>query len=137
MSTENPLWGAPRIHGELLKLGIEVSKATVSKYMIKPERRSSQSWRTFLINHASEIASVDFFTVPTITYRIPYVFLVLDNSRRKILHFNVTTSPTAIWTGQQIAEAFPWDSAPRYMIRDQDRIFGADFQRRVTSLGIE
>jgi len=137
MSQANPLWGAPRIHGELLKLGIDVSQATVSKYMIKPEHRPSQSWQTFLTNHARDMVSIDFFTVPTATFRVLYVFLVLDNARRKILHFNVTDSPTAKWTGQQIAEAFPWDTAPRYLIRDRDGIYGFDFTRRVSSLGIE
>ena len=96
MSTANPLWGAPRIHGELLK----------------PEHRPSQSWQTFLTNHARDIVSIDFFTVPTASFRVLYVFLVLDNARRKIIHFNVTTNPTATWTGQQIVEAFPWDTAP-------------------------
>ena len=137
MSQANPLWGAPRIHGELLKLGIEVSHATVSKYMVKPEHRPSLSWQTFLTNHARDIVSIDFFTVPTATFRVLYVFLVLDNARRKILHFNVTDSPTAKWTGQQIAEAFPWDTAPRYLIQDRDGIYGFDFTRRVSSLGIE
>ena len=137
MSQANPLWGAPRIHGELLKLGIDVSQATVSKYMVKPEHRPSQSWRTFLTNHASDIVSIDFFTVPTATFRVLYVFLVLDNERRKIIHFNVTTNPTATWTGQQIAEAFPWETAPRYLIRDRDGIYGFDFTRRVSSLGIK
>jgi len=121
MSQANPLWGAPGIHGELLKLGIDVSQATVSKYMAKPEHRPSLSWQTFLTNHARDIVSIDFFTVPTATFRMLYVFLVLDNARRKILHFNVTDSPTAKWTGQQIAEAFPWDTAPRYLIRDRLR----------------
>jgi putative transposase len=137
MSVTNPLWGAPRIHGELLKVGIDVSQSTVSKYMIKPEHRPSQSWRTFLANHAKDIVSIDFFTVPTVTFRVLYVFLVLDNARRKIIHFNVTTNPTAAWTGQQIVEAFPWDTAPRYLIRDQDGIYGFDFTRRVASLGIK
>jgi len=137
MSMGNPLWGAPRIHGELLKPGIDVSQATVSKYMVKPEHRPSQSWRTFLTNHASDIISIDFFTVPTATFRVRYVFLVLDNARRKIIHFNVTDSPTAIWTGQQMVEAFPWDTAPRYLIRDRDGIYGFDFTRRVSSLGIK
>ncbi len=137
MSQANPLWGAPRIHGELLKLGIDVSQATVSKYMVKPEHRPSLSWQTFLTNHARDIVSIDFFTVPTATFRVLYVFLVLDNARRKILHFNVTESPTAKWTGQQIAEAFPWDTAPRYLIRDRDGIYGFDFTRRVSSLGIK
>jgi putative transposase len=137
ISTANPLWGAPRIHGELLKLGIDVSQATVSKYMVKPEHRPSQSWHTFLINHAADIVSIDFFTLPTARFRVLYVFLVLDNARRKIIHFNVTTNPTAAWTGQQIAEAFPWNTAPKFMIRDRDRIYGFDFTRRVSSLGIK
>lgn len=137
MSIVNPLWGAPRIHGELLKLGIKVSQATVSKYMIKPERRSSQSWRTFMINHAGEIASIDFFTVPTATFRVLYVFLVLDNARRKIIHFNVTANPTAAWTGLQIVQTFPWDTAPKFLLRDRDSIYGLDFTRRVASLGIK
>ena len=135
MSTANPLWGALRIHGELLKLGIGVSQATVSKYMVKPEHRPSQSWQTFLTNHASDIVSIDFFTVPTVTFRVLYVFLVLDNARRKIIHFNVTTNPTAAWTGQQIAEAFPWETAPRYLIRDNDGIF--DFTHRVSAMVIK
>ena len=137
MSITNPLWGAPHIHGELLKLGIDVSQVTVSKYRITPDRPPSQSRRTFLTNHAKDIVSIDFFTVPTATFRVLYVFLVLDNARRKIIHFNVTTNPTAAWTGQQIIEAFPWDTAPKYMIRDRDGIYGFEFTRRVTSLGIK
>ena len=137
MSTANPLWGAPRIHGELLKLGIEISQATVSKYMVKPEHRPSQSWQTFLTNHARDMVSIDFFTVPTATFKVLYVFLVLDNTRRKIIHFNVTTNPTAIWTGQQIVEAFPWETAPKYLIRDRDGIYGFDFTRRVSALDIK
>ena len=105
MSTANPLWGAPRIHGELLKLGIEISQGSVSKYMIKPEHRQSPSWHTFLTNHAKDIVSIGFFTVPTVTFGVIYVFLVLDNARRTIRHFNVTFSPSATWTGQQMVEA--------------------------------
>ncbi len=137
MSRANPLWGAPRIHGELQKLGIDVSQATVSKYMVKPEHRPPQSWQTFLANHAQGMVSIDFFTVPTVTFRVLYVFLVLDNARRKFIHFNVTTNPTAAWTGQQVTEAFPWDTAPRYLLSDRDRIYGSDFTRRVAALGIE
>lgn len=137
MSQANPLWGAPRIHGELLKLGFRVGQATVSKYMVRHRKPPSQSWRTFLTNHASDIASIDFFTVPTATFRVLYVFLVLDNARRRILHFNITEAPTAVWTGQQIVEAFPWDTAPKYMVRDRDGTYGLKFQRRVDSLGIE
>jgi putative transposase len=137
MSRDNPLWGAPRIHGELLKLGITVSQATVSKYMIRHRRPPSQGWHTFLTNHSRDIVSIDFFTVPTATFRVLFVFLVLDNARRKIVYFNVTESPTAVWTGQQIVEAFPWDTAPRWLIRDRDGKYGADFDRRVASLDIE
>jgi hypothetical protein len=137
ISLANPLWGAPRIHGELLKLGIDISQAAVSKYMIKPDRPPSQSWHTFLTNHARDMASIDFFTVPTVTFSVLYVFLVLDNARRKIIHFNVTTTPTAEWTGQQILKAFPWDTAPKYLIRDRDGIYGSIFMRRVASLGIK
>jgi transposase InsO family protein len=137
MSRDNPLWGAPRIHGELLKLGIDVSQATVSKYMVRHRKPPSQSWRTFLTNHAQDIVSVDFFTVPTATFRVLFVFLVLSNARRRVIHFNVTDSPTAIWTGQQIVEAFPWDTAPRYLLRDRDGVFGEDFARRVESMGIK
>ena len=137
MSQMNPLWGAPRIHGELLKLGIEISQATVSKYMMRHPKPPSQSWRTFLINYAKDIVSADFFTVPTATFRILYVFLVLSNERRQIVHFNTTDSPTSCWIGQQIVEAFPWDMAPKYMIRDRDRKDGDEFVRRVESLGVK
>ena len=102
MSRSNPLWGAPRIHGELLKLGITLSQATVSKYMARHSKPPSQTWRTFLKNHAKDIVSIDYFTVPTATFRILFVFLVMSNERRRIVHFNVTESPTATWTGQQI-----------------------------------
>jgi transposase InsO family protein len=136
MSRDNPIWGAPRIHGELLKLGVEVSQATVSKYMVRHRKPSSQSWRTFLTNHAKDIISVDFFTVPAATFRILYVFIVLSNQRRRVVHFNVTDSPSAAWTGQQIVEAFPWDTVPKYLLRDRDGKYGEDFVRRVESLGI-
>ncbi len=129
MSKANTLWGAPRIHGELLKLGIEISQAAVSKYMVRHRKPPSQNWRTFLENHAKEVVSIDFFTVPTVTFRVLFVFLILGNHRRRIIHFNVTTNPSAAWTGQQIVEAFPWDSAPRYLIRDRDGSTGT------TSLG--
>ncbi len=137
MSRDNPIWGAPRIHGELLKLGIEVSQATVSKYMVRHRKPPSQGWRTFLTNHAKDIVSVDFFTVPTATFRVLFVFLVLTNKRRKIVHFNVTDSPTAFWCGQQIVESFPWDTAPKYLLRDRDGKYGEEFVRRVESLGIK
>ena len=137
MSRTNPLWGAPRIHGELLKLGIEVSQATVSKYIVRHQKPPSQSWHAFLKNHAKDIVSVDFFTVPTATFQVLFVFLVLSNERRRVVHFNVTESTTAAWTGQQIVEAFPWDTAPGYLLRDRDCKFGEEFVRRVESMGIE
>jgi hypothetical protein len=137
MSRENPLWGAPRIHGELLKLGIKISETTVSKYIVRHRKPPSQSWRTFLRNHAWDIVSVDFFTVPTATFRVLYVFVILSNARRRIVHFNVTDSPTSDWTGQQVVEAFPWDTAPKYLIRDRDGKFGDEFIHRVESMDIK
>jgi hypothetical protein len=125
MSRENPLWGAPRIHGELLKLGIDVGETSVSKYMRRRPRSPSQTWRTFLKNHLSTTVSVDFFTVPTIRFQILYVFLVLAHDRRRILHVGVTAHPTAAWTAQQLREAFPWEMAPRYLLRDRDGISAA------------
>ena len=137
MQSENIGWGAPRIHGELLKLGIEISQATVSKYMLHRRKPPSQTWRTFLENHTDCLASIDFFTVPTATFRILYVFIVLRHDRRHIVHFNVTANPTAQWTVQQLVEAFPFDTAPRYLLRDRDSIYGEIVQRRIKSLGIE
>src|SRR5262245_9965875 len=135
MHRENPLWGAPRIHGELLKLGIDVGETSVGKYMHGDgRRRPSQTWRTFLNNHVSTMVSVDFFTVPTIRFQVLYVFLVLAHDRRRILHAGVTAHPTAAWTAQQLREAFPWDTAPRYLLRDRDRIFGCDFMKQVTAM---
>jgi transposase InsO family protein len=136
MSQTNPLWGAPRIRGELLKLGITVSQATVSKYMVHHTKPPSQGWRTFLTNHVRDIVSVDFFTVPTATFRVLYVFLVLSNERRRIVHFNVTDSPTSCWIAQQIVEAFPWDTAPKYLLRDRDGTYGKHFVHRIESMGI-
>ena len=137
MSRENPLWGAPRIHGELLKLGITIGQTSVSKYMIRQRKPPRQTWRTFLDNHIQQLVSADFFTVPTIRFQVLYVFLVLAHERRRILHFQVTAHPTAEWTAQQLRNAFPWDSAPRYLLRDRDRIFGDDFTRQVQDMGIE
>jgi putative transposase len=137
LSRNNPRWGAPRIHGELLKLGIEITEPTVAKYMVRHRKPPSQSWRTFLANHVQTIVSVDFFTVPTIRFDILYVFLVLAHERRRIVHFAVTAHPTAEWTAQQMREAFPWDSAPRYLLRDRDRIFGQDFLDQVKAMGIK
>ena len=137
MSRENPLWGAPRIHGELLKLGIDIGETSVSKYMIRRRKPPSQTWRTFLDNHVKTMVSVDFFTVPTIRFQVLYVFLVLAHDRRRILHFGVTAHPTADWTAQQLREAFPWETAPRSLLRDRDRIFGADFVTQVKAMGIQ
>jgi len=137
ISRDNPLWGAPRIHGELKKLGIELAEATVSKYMLRTRKPPSQTWRTFLKNHAPEIAAIDFFTVATARLRLLYVFVVLAHDRRRVLHFNVTDSPTAAWTAQQISEAFPWSTAPRFLLRDRDRVYGAEFRKRVKAIGIE
>ena len=138
MAQANPLWGAPRIHGELLKLGIGISEREVSRLMPRPPRRPpSQTWRTFLTNHLGSLASIDFFTVPTATFRVLYVFVVLAHDRRRVLHFNVTEYPTAAWTAQQIVEAFPEASAPKYLMRDRDRIYGATFRHGLMGMGIE
>jgi putative transposase len=137
MSHENPLWGAPKIHGELLKLGIKIGETSVSKYMVRRRRPPSQTWRTFLDNHVKNMVSVDFFTVPTIRFQILYVFLVLAHDRRRIVHFAVTAHPTAEWTAHQLREAFPWDTAPQYLLRDRDRIFGHDFVEQVKAMGIK
>jgi len=137
MSRENPLWGAPRIHGELLKLGIDIGETSVGKYMLRHRKPPSQTWRTFLENHVKSLVSVDFFTVPTLRFQILYVFLVLAHERRRILHFGVTAHPTAEWTAQQLREAFPWETAPRYLLRDRDRIFGDDFTKPVKDMGIK
>ena len=136
MCRENPGWGAPRIHGELLKLGIDIGQSSVSKYMVRCRKPPSQTWRTFLENHAQQLVSIDFFTVPTIRFQILYVFLVLAHDRRRILHFNVTAHPTADWTGQQLREAFPFAQLPRYLLRDRDAIFGDDFREHVLDMGI-
>ena len=137
MSRENPLWGAPKIHGELLKLGIDIGETSMSKYMIRRGRPPSQTWKTFLTNHISSMVSVDFFTVPTIRFQFLYVFLVLAHDRRRIIHFAVTAHPTAEWTAQQLREAFPWESAPGYLLRDRDRIFGEHFVAQVNAMGIK
>jgi putative transposase len=136
MSTANPLWGAPRIHGELLKLGIKISQATVAKYMVRQRKPPSQTWRTFFENHVEQLVSTDFLVVSTISFRLLFVFVVLGHHRRRAIHFNVTTHPTAEWTARQIAEAFPWDSAPGYLLHDRDCIYGAAFHQRVGEMGI-
>jgi len=137
MSRENPMRGAPRIHGELLKLGIDVGETSVSEYIVRRRKPPSQTWRTFLDNHLKSLVSVDFVTVSTIRFQILYVFLVLAHDRRRILHFGVTPNPTAEWTAQQLREAFPWDAAPQFLLRDRDRIFGDDFTRQVKDLAIQ
>jgi putative transposase len=137
MCRENPTWGAPRIHGELLKLGIDIGESSVTKYMLRGRKPPSQTWRTFLENHLSQLVSIDFFTVPTIRFQVLYVFLVLSHDRRRVLHFNVTAHPTAGWTGQQLREAFPFDQSPRYLLRDRDAVFGQDFREQARDMGIE
>ena len=137
MSQANPLWGAPRIHDEILKLGIEVSETTVSKYLIRRRKPPSQAWRTFLENHPKDIIATDFFTVPTATIRVLFVLVVLSHNRREILHTNVTASPTAEWTARQVLEAVGLKDAPKSLIRDQDRIFSAHFSRKVATIGMK
>jgi transposase InsO family protein len=136
MSVANPLWGAPRIHGELLKLGIDVGQTTVAKYMAKGRRPPSQGLKTFLRNHADAIASIDLFVVPTIPFRLLYGFLVLRHSRRKILWLGVTAHPSAEWIARQLTEACNWSQPPRYIIRDRDGAYGGSFIRRLGAMGI-
>src|SRR6202163_3592457 len=136
MSTENQLWGAPRIHGELLKLGFSVAQSSVAKCMVKRRGPPSQAWRTFLRNHASDIAAMDLFVVPTIGFKLLYGFVIIRLDRRDLVWIGVTTNPTAEWVARQITEAFPWDGAPDYMIRDRDRIYGAVVTRRLRAMGI-
>jgi transposase InsO family protein len=136
MSRANPLWGAPRIHGELLKLGIAVAQSTVAKYMARGRRPPSQTWKAFLRNHAAGIAAVDLFVVPTIGFRLLYVLVILGHDRRRILSFGVTSHPTAEWIARQITDAFPWTEAPRYLIRYRDAVYGQIVTRRLNSMGI-
>ena len=137
MAIANPLWGAPRIHGELLKLGIEVAERTVSRLMPKRRFLPSQTWRTFLTNHVRDLVSLDFFTVPTAGLRVLFVLVVLAHHRRRVVHFNVTEHPTAHWTAQQIVNAFADDSAPSYLLRDRDQVYGQQFRHRVKGMRIE
>ena len=137
MSRANPTWGTPRIIGELAKLGISVCKSTVDQYRTRRSGTPSPTWKSFLANEASAIASIDFITVPTATFRVLYVFVVLIHERRRVVHFNVTENPTARWTAQQIVETFPWDSAPKHLIRDNDTIFGSEFSERVKGMNIK
>jgi transposase InsO family protein len=136
MSVENPLWGAPRIHGELLKLGFEVAQSSVAKYMVKRCGPPSQGWRTFLRNHAPDIAAMDLFIVPTVSFGLLYALVIVRLDRRELVWINVTANPTAEWIARQITEAFPWDDASQYLIRDRDRIYGTVFTCRLRAMGI-
>ena len=137
MGEANPTWGAPRIHGELMKLDIEVSERTVSNLIPGRTKPPSQTWRTFLKNHMHVTCAIDFFAVPTVHFRILFVLIILEHSRRGVVHFNVTEHPCAPWTAQQVVEAFPWESAPAYLLRDRDRIYSSGFRRRVRGLAGE
>jgi len=136
MSAANPLWGAPRIHGERVKLGIDISQASVAKYMVRHRRPPSQTWRTFLANHVGQLMAADFFVVPTATCRLLFVLVILSHERRRVVHVAVTTHPTAMWTAQQLREAFPWDDAPRYLVRDRDHAFDG-WSVTATAMGIQ
>lgn len=136
MSIENSLWGAPRIHGELLKLGFEVAQSIVAKYMVKRRGPASQGWSTFLRNHAPNMAAMDLFVVPTIGFDLLYAFVIVRLDRRDLVWINVTANPTAEWLARQITEAFPWNDAPRYLIRDRDQAYGAAVTRRMRPMGI-
>ena len=137
MVAANPLWRAPRIHGELKMLGIAISERTVSRILRRLRRPPSQTWKTFLHNHLGELVSIDFFTVPTATMRVLFVFIVLEHRRREVLHFNVTEHPTAAWTSQQIIEAFSDRDVPRYLIRDRDGVYGNEVRLRIAALNIK
>jgi transposase InsO family protein len=136
MSCDNPLWGAPRIHGELLKLGIDIAQSTVAKYMPRRRGPPSPGWRAFLRNHTAHIAAIDLFVVSTIGFKLLYALVILRLERRRLVWTNVTTNPTAEWIAQQITEAFPWGEAPRYLIRDRDTAYGAEVARRLRAMGI-
>ena len=136
MSIENPLWGAPRIHGELLKLGFAVAQSSVARYMVKRRGPPSQGWVTFLRNHAPDIAAMDLFVVPTIGFNLLYGFVIVRLGRRDLVWIDVTTNPTAEWIARQITEAFPWNEAPRYLVRDRDQIYGDVVMRRICAMGI-
>ena len=136
MSLANPRWGAPRIHGELMKLGFELSESTVAKYMVRHRKPPSQTWRTFLTNHAKDLVSCDFFVAPTVFFRVLFVFVILSHERRRPVHFAVTEYPTSEWVAHQLREAFPWDSAPRHLLRDRDSSYGEKFSEATRWLGI-
>jgi transposase InsO family protein len=136
MSRENPLWGAPRIHGELLMLGIDVAESTVGRYMVRRRRPPSQGWKTFLRNHAAGIASLDLFVVRTISFELLYGLVILRQARRQLVSISVTSHPTAAWLAGQVTDAFPWDEAPRHLLRDRDRAFGPAYTHRLRAMGI-
>ena len=136
MSLENSLWGAPRIHGELLKLGIEVAQSTVANYMAKHRSGSGQTWKTFLRNQVAGISAMDFLVVPTINFRLLFVLVILRHERRRLISLSVTNHPTAEWIARQITEAFPWDSAPTHLIRDRDASYGHAVTKRLAAMGI-
>jgi transposase InsO family protein len=136
ISRENPLWGAPRIHGELLKLGIQVAQSTAAKYMVRRRGPPSQGWKTFLRNHAPHIGAIDMFVVPTIDFRLLYGLAIIHLERRRLVWINITANPTADWIARQITEAFPWDQAPQYLIRDRDASYGYVPTRRLAAMGI-
>jgi putative transposase len=137
MCLANPLWGAPRIHGELLRLGIEISQATVGRYMPWRPKAPSPTWRSFLHNHMHCLTAIDMFVVVTATFRLLYALIVLGHDRRKVIHFNVTENPTQDWLARQMTEAFPWDTAPSYLLRDRDASYGQSFRNRVKAMGIK
>ncbi len=137
MAQANPQWGAPRIHGELLKLGIDISQRTVSRLMPRHKKPPSQTWKAFLNNRLKDLVSIDFFTVPTVPFKVLFVLVVLSHFRRRVVYFNVTDHPTASWTSQQIVQAFPEETAPRYLLRDRDKIYGDAFQERGSGMDIK
>ena len=137
MSREDPTWGAPRILSELLLLGYDVAESTVAKYMVRHPKPPSQTWRSFLNNHMVQTAAIDLFTVATVTFRVLYCFVVLRHHRRQVVHFNITPNPTAGWAARQITQAFPYDSVPRFLLRDRDGVYGSIFRRSVKNMGIE
>ena len=136
MSADNPLWGAPRIHGELLKLGFEIAQPSVAKYVVKRSWPPSQGWRTFLRNHAPDIAAMGLFVAPTLGFDLLYAFIIVRLARRDLVWINVTPHPTADWIARQITEAFPWNEAPRYLIRDRDQVYGVAVRHRLRAMGI-
>jgi putative transposase len=133
----NPTWGSPRIVGELQKLGIDLAKSTVEKYRPRARKPSSPTWKAFLKNHVKDLVAIDFFVVPTVTYKVLFILVILAHARRRVVHVNMTEHPTVEWTAQQIINAFPWDKAPRYRLRDRDCVYGASFRQQVRHMGTE